>query len=100
MVTFNFSQIQTSNQELNRIQTNLGNTFSSVSNLFSQVSVIGEVKFSPLSLEQFQQQVGPSWVSADGVTSVLRTTYNTLTNALVAPLVTAPIGTNAYIRVN
>ncbi len=100
MVTFDFAAIQTDDQKLNRIQTNLSNAFRDVGNFVSQTSLIGEVKFSPLSLAQFQQQVGSGWVNADGVTGVLRSSYNKLTNALVAPMVTAPLGTNAYIRIN
>ena len=95
-----FPKIQTSNQELNRIQNNTANTVNSVTNQISQISVIGEVKFSPLTLTQFQQQAGVGWVAADGTTSVINSAYNKLTNALVAPHVTAPSGSNAFLRIN
>lgn len=95
-----FTKIQTPSQELNRIQSNLDNTFGQAGNQIAQISVIGEVKFSPLNLALFQQQAGTGWVAANGTTSVLGSQYNKLTNALVAPNVVAPSGTFAYLRIN
>jgi hypothetical protein len=98
--TVTFPKIQVTDQNLNRIQNNIANTFNDVGNDINLISIVGEVKFSPLTLSQFQQQAGIVWVKADGITSVVNTQYNKLTNALVAPNVTAPAGTNAYIRIN
>lgn len=96
-----FPIIQTQDPTLNRIQTNILNTFSATQAATSTF-FIGQVVFVPDAItgQQFATLVGPGWVPADGNTSIVKSSYTSLTNAVTAPAVTAPDGTTAYIKVN
>jgi|ERR1700761_555995 len=96
-----FPIIQTADPTLNRIQTNIQNTFSATQAAASGY-IIGQIIFVPSSMtgSQFTSQVGSGWVPADGQTSIVNSTYTTYTNAIVAPLITGPTGTTSYIKVN
>jgi hypothetical protein len=94
-----FTSIQTTNQETNRIQTNISTSVSNLSNQVNQVTLIGEIKYSTLNLNQVQSQLGASWVSCDK-SSCIGTTYNKITGFLVLPNIPTASGISAYIRIN
>lgn len=89
------NQIQ---QNINKVLRNLNNQVVSNQGDISQTIIIGEIKFASLSLAQFQMIAGPTWIEANGQSSV-GTTYAQVSGNLNVPTVTLA-GTTAFIKVN
>lgn len=101
----NIPIFQTNNGALNLVQQNINKVFKNIYNqivsnqeTLNQMTILGEIKFSPLTLVQFQDQAGTNWIEANGQSSVgtlYAQTYklNTVPNISVS-------GTNAFIKVN
>lgn len=95
-----FPIIQSTDPTLNRIQTNIQNTFAATQASASGYFV-GQVLLSALTGQQFLAVMDTTWVPADGTTSIVGSDYTKLTNAIVAPLVQGNIiGVTAFIKVN
>ena len=99
MNTVSFSKVQTPDRTINQLQNNILTTFNQVGNDVNTLVLIGEIKYSPLTLAQVQQQLGASWVACNGATAV-GSTYQQLTGALTVPNLTPVSGISAYIRIN
>lgn len=89
------TQIQ---QNSNKVFRNLSNNVDSINTKISQMEILGEVKLASLTLSQFQDIAGKTWVLADGGTAV-DTDYARLTGNKVVPNVTIA-GVTAFIKVN
>lgn len=85
-------------QNSNKVLRNLSNQIDSVQTSINQMTIIGEVKFASLTLEQFQSVAGSNWILANGQSSV-GTKYALLTGNNTVPTVTLA-GTTTFIRVN
>lgn len=94
-----FPKVQTQSREVNQLQNNAIAAVQQVSSSIKKVSIIGEIKYSTLSLTQFQQQVGSDWVACNGA-SCVGSDYNILTGLLAVPNIAAVDGVNAFIRTN
>ena len=94
-----YPTIQTTNQETNRIQNNTNTALASLAQQVSQVTLIGEIKYSTLTLDQVQRQLGNSWVAANGATCS-NTTYNQITGFTKLPNIPTASGISAFIRIN
>lgn len=91
----NQTQVQ---QNANKVLRNLNNQIISLNTLVNQMEIIGEIKFSPLTLSQFQAVAGVDWIEANGQSSV-GTKYASLYGFKTVPTISVT-GTNAYIKVN
>lgn len=89
------NQIQ---QNINKVLRNLNNQVVSNQSDIAQTIIIGEIKFASLTLAQFQMIAGPTWIEANGQSSV-GTAYAIKTGNLNVPTVTLA-GTVAFIKVN
>lgn len=85
-------------QNSNKVLRNLSNNIDSIQISINEMTIIGEVKFASLTLEQFQDIAGTNWVLANGQSSV-GTEYALLTGNNTVPTVTLA-GTTTFIRVN
>lgn len=97
--------IQTENDSLNQVQQNINKVFRNLNNqitdnqtAISQMTIVGEVKLASLTLEQFQNIAGTSWIEANGQSSV-GTQYASLTGNNTVPTISVT-GSNAFIKVN
>lgn len=91
----NVTQLQ---QNSNKVLRNLSNQIDSQLVSINEMTIIGEVKFASLTLEQFQDIAGTNWILANGQSSV-GTKYALLTGSNTVPTVTLA-GTTTFIRVN
>ncbi len=91
----NLTQTQTNT---NKVLRNLNNQIVALQNSVNQLTILGEIKLSPLTLAQFQNEAGNTWILANGQ-SVVNTDYAKLTGINVVPNITIS-GTNAFIKVN
>ncbi len=89
------NQIQ---QNINKVLRNSDNKITALQQAVTQMTILGEIKFSPLTLIQFQDQAGTNWVLADGSSSI-GTKYALVYGINTLPTVTVS-GTNAFIKVN
>ncbi len=94
-----FTKVQTEDRTTNQLQNNISGTLQQVGNLLSNVTIIGELKMSRLSLEQFVAQAGKGWVLCDGQ-SVVGSQYNKISGNLVAPTISSMSGANFFLRIN
>jgi hypothetical protein len=85
-------------QNANKVFRNINNQVVDLQNQVSQMEIIGEIKFSPISLAQFQAIAGDTWILANGQSSV-GTKYASLYGFNTVPTITVA-GTNAFIKVN
>lgn len=85
-------------QNSNKVLRNLSNQIDSIQTSINQMTIIGEVKFASLTLEQFQSIAGTNWILANGQSSV-GTKYALLTGNNTVPAVILA-GTTTFIRVN
>lgn len=85
-------------QNINKVLRNLNNQIVDLQTQVSQLGVLGEIRFSALTLAQWQAETSTDWILANGQSSVgtiyaNRYSLNTVPNISVS-------GTNAYIKVN
>ena len=85
-------------QNTNKVLRNLNDQIVLLQDAMSLLTIIGEIKFAPLTLEQFQEVAGPTWIAANGQSSV-GTTYALKFGVNTVPTISLA-GTNAYIKVN
>lgn len=97
--------IQTDNQDLTQVQQNTNKVLRNLNeqiillqDSLAQLTIVGEIKFAPITIEQFQEVAGDTWIEANGQSSIgttyaLKFGFNTVPNIVVA-------GTNAFIKVN
>lgn len=97
--------VKTEMDSLNQVQQNVNKVFRNVDNKVTnlttsvdQLEIIGEIKLSPLTLAQFQDQAGSAWIESNGQSSV-GTSYAQLTGNKTVPSISIS-GTNSYIKVN
>lgn len=97
--------VQTKDDSLNQVQQNVNKVFRNLNNQIvatatevNEMIIIGEIKFAPLTLAQFQAQAGNDWILANGQSSV-GTQYALMFKTNVVPNVSVS-GTTAFIRVN
>src|SRR5258706_4178591 len=91
----NLTQTQTNT---NKVVSNLNNQIVALQNSVNQLTILGEIKLSPLTLAQVQNEAGNTLILANGQ-SVVDTEYAKLTGINVDPNITIS-GTNAFIKVN
>jgi len=91
--------VQTTDRNVNQLQTNINQAIQQVANAVYLVTIIGEIKLSPLTLAQFQEQSGPQWVLCNGQTCT-GSTYSSLTNNQKVPNISDLNGSHYYIRIN
>lgn len=91
--------VQTTDRNVNQLQTNVNQAIQQVANAVFLVTIIGEVKLSPLTLAEFQNQTGKQWVLCDG-SNVNGSTYTMLTNNQKVPNISKLAGCSYYIRIN
>lgn len=91
----NLTQIQ---QNSNKVLRNLNNQITNIQTDLNELLIIGEIKFSPLSLVQFQAQAGNDWILANGQSAV-GTQYAVMFKVTTVPNISVS-GTNAFIKVN
>jgi hypothetical protein len=97
--------IQTPDNSLNQVQQNINKVFRNLNNQLINLSgevndlmIIGEVKFAPLTLLQFQAQAGSDWIIANGQSAV-GTQYALMFKVNVVPNISVS-GLTAFIKVN
>lgn len=93
------SKVQTQDRTVNQLQDNIVTAVQAVSQQLNQITIIGEVKLSPLNLDQFQRQSGKNWVPCNGA-SCVNTTYSKITGNIVVPTIADLTGSHYYIRIN
>lgn len=91
----NLTQTQ---QNSNKVLRNINNQVVDQKTSIEQMTIIGEVKFASLTLEQFQAVAGTTWILANGQSSI-GTKYALETGNNTVPTVSVT-GTTAFIRVN
>ncbi len=93
-------RVQSNDRLINQLQQNL---IDGINKLQVQVlnagTVIGESKTAYISVTQFQDQLGPGWVSQDGA-SCIGSSYQELTGNRNVPNVVPPAGAILMIRIN
>jgi hypothetical protein len=89
------NQIQ---QNTNKVFRNIYNQLSLVTSAVTELSIVGEIKLSALSLAQFQSIAGSTWILANGQSAV-GTQYASKYGFTTVPTVTVA-GTNSFIKVN
>lgn len=85
-------------QNVNKVFKNLNNKIFSLQQSNDQLQILGEVKFSALTLSQFQDEAGSTWIAANGQ-SCVGTDYSILSGNKIVPNVSVA-GVNAFIKVN
>lgn len=85
-------------QNANKVLRNINNQIVVLQNSLEKMTILGEIKISPISLSQFQSVAGTNWVSANGQSSV-GTEYAAKYGFNTVPTISIP-GTNAFIKVN
>jgi hypothetical protein len=97
--------VQTPDNAMNQVQQNVNKVFRNLNNQIVEVqdslgnlTIIGEIKLSPLTLAEFQEQASNDWIAANGQ-SCVGTKYNTVSGNTTVPNISVS-GTNAFIRVN
>lgn len=97
--------IQSKDKDLVQTQTNVNRILRTVNNQISNVedsvvngTIIGEVKFASLTIEQFQSVSSSDWILANGQFCI-GTAYAALTKNNSVPTITVS-GANAFIKVN
>ncbi len=97
--------IKTPDDSVNQVQQNVNKVFRNINNQVmdlqdsvSNMLILGEIKFSPLTLLQFQDQAGTNWILADGQSSI-GTKYASVFGINTVPNISVA-GTNAFIKVN
>lgn len=91
----NLTQVQ---QHANKVFRNLNNQIVMLQNDVNQMTIVGEIKIASLTLAQFQETSGDTWIEANGQSSV-GTKYETLTGNKTVPTITV-VGANSFIKVN
>ncbi len=99
MNTISFSKVQTPDRTINQLQNNVLSTLNQIGNDVNTLLLIGEVKYSTLSLSQVQQQLGDSWVACNGASAV-GSTYQQITGFKTVPTIATVSGLAAYIRIS
>lgn len=92
-------KVQTQDRNINQLQNNVTNSLQSIGNKLNKVTIIGEIKLSPLTASQFQAQAGKGWITCDG-SSIVGSELNQITGALVAPTIADLGSSHYYIRIN
>lgn len=85
-------------QNTNKVLRNINNQMVVIQNAVAQLGVLGEIRLSPLTLIQWQAEVGTNWIAANGQSSV-GSEYASKYSLNTVPIISIT-GTNAYIRVN
>lgn len=91
----NLTQLQ---QNTNKVLRNIYNQIVSANAAIYSTIIIGEIKFSPLTLAQFQSTAGDTWIVANGQ-SCVGSIYSSLYGVNTVPNISVT-GTNAFIKVN
>jgi hypothetical protein len=97
MQTQNMALNQTQ-QNVNKVNNNNNNKIVSLQDQVAQMMILGEIKFAPFTLAQFQAQAGTDWILANGQ-SCIGTDYSKTYSQNTVPTISVP-GTNAFIKVN
>jgi hypothetical protein len=82
----------------NKVLRGLFNQIVDLNTFSSQNTIIGEIKFANLTIDQFQNIAGDDWILANGQACV-GTSYSNLTGNNHVPTISLT-GTTAFIRVN
>lgn len=85
-------------QNVNKVFRNMNNKVVALEDSVERLEIVGEVKLSTLTLAQFQQEAGSTWIESNGQ-SCVNTAYSKLTGNNLTPVVSV-VGVNAYIKVN
>lgn len=85
-------------QNANKVLRNIYGQLVPIQDFVTQNTIIGEIKFSPLTLAQFQAVAGDTWIAANGQSSV-GTKYASQYGQNTVPNISVT-GTNAFIKVN
>ena len=85
-------------QYVNKVFRNINNQLNDVQASVAQMNILGEIKFSPLTLSQFQAQAGDTWIEANGQ-SCVGTKYASQYGLNTVPTVSVS-GCTAYIKVD
>lgn len=91
----NLQQLQ---QNANKVLRNIQTQVTSIQSNLDNLEIIGEIKFSPLTLAQFQAQAGNTWIAANGQ-SCIGTQYSQMFKVNTVPTISLS-STNAFIKVN
>jgi len=101
----NIPYLQTQDSGLNQVQQNINKVLNNQDNKIidlqasvNEMIILGEVKFSPITLEEFQAVAGTTWILANGQTCV-GTDYSQEFSQNTVPNISVS-GTNAFIKVN
>jgi hypothetical protein len=92
-------KVQTQDRNTNQLQNNANTAVGQLSSQINQINIIGEIKLSTLTLDQFQRQGGPGWVFCNGANCV-GSTYNKITGNLVVPTIADLDGAHYFVRIN
>lgn len=84
----NTVQIQ---QNVNKVLRYLQLQITGVTEMLNAMTIIGEIKISSLTEEQFQEIAGDNWQECDGG-SCVGSKYSLLTGNNVLPTITSPLG--------
>ncbi len=98
MITITVPKIQSTDRVVNQLQTNISNAVQTLGNDLNLLTIIGEVKLSPLNETQFQSQASDAWLLCDG-RSCMNTEYFKITGRTTIPNLTPVNGNNFFIRV-
>lgn len=85
-------------QNINKVLRNLNNQIVQLQTNVNQLMILGEIKFSNLTLGEFQHLAGDDWIQANGQSAV-GTLYSSTYGFNVVPNISLA-GTNAFIKVN
>ena len=90
--------IQHPDKTVVQLQQNTNKVFRNLNNQVTSLNILGEVKFSAITLSQWQQVAGNEWIIAngqgcDGTKYAAAFGLNTVPNVSVS-------GVNAFIKVN